>query len=478
MKTVRSDGSSLRILNDGASLRFQAPTSWSSDGKRLVVVQVAPDQKLIIALMSVEDGAVRPLASLSPRSISPGAIKAFLSPDGRSIVYNYPPSAFSSNCDIFFVSVDGGPPALLVEHPEDDSVLGWSPDGTRVVFRSNRSGSAGIWAIEVAEGKPQGEPQLLRSDMGDVSPLGLTRNGSLFYGQSTGWSDIFVAEMDPESGKILSAPIMAIRLNEGSNSAPDWSPDGQTLACRSQGGLLIHDLRTNETRRLETKGDRVLNFHYLRWSPDGRRILGVGIDEKGKWGALYSFDARTGDSEIIARSEEGGFIFAFDWAPDGKSLYIVRRDELGRSRRIMKHDIESGEEKEIYGESNAGIYGLAISPDGKHIGYATDEELKVVPAEGGDSRELVKVKDFRSVTWTMNGKYVLFTKLREGGKDIYDLWRVPAAGGAPEKLDLGMRRLMHVKVHPDGRRIAFTASQKKEKAEIWVMENFLPASKK
>jgi Tol biopolymer transport system component len=477
MKTIGLDGSGLRTLNDGQSLRFQAPASWSSDGKSLVVIQVAPDQKLTIALMSVEDGTARTVTSLAPRSLSPSSIKGFISPDGRSIVYNYPPAPDSPNSDIFLVSADGSLQFPLVEHPADDSVLGWSPDGTRIVFRSDRSGAPGVYAIEVAAGRPRGDPQLLRSDVGDISAMGLTRDGFLLYGQSSGWSDIFVAEMDPDSGKIVSEPVMVIRQNEGSNSAPDWSPDGQALACRTQEGLLVHDLQTNQTRKLSTKGVGSLNFHYLRWSPDGRRIHGVGVDEKGKWGALYAIDARTGESKIIARSDEGGFLLAFDWAPDGKSLYFVRRDELGRRRRIMKHNLITGTEEEIYGESNTGIYGLALSPDGRQIVFATDEELKVVPTEGGGARDLVmKAKEHRSLAWTRDGKYVLFSMLSRSGKNVYDLWRVPATGGEAEKLALGMNRLMHIKVHPDGRRIAFTASQKPSKAEVWIMENFLPAA--
>jgi hypothetical protein len=36
----------------------------------------------------------------------------------------------------------------------------------------------------------------------------------------------------------------------------------------------------------------------------------------------------------------------------------------------------------------------------------------------------------------------------------------------------GLRFIRHVRVHPDGRRIAFTAGG--VKLEIWVLENFLP----
>ena len=53
-----------------------------------------------------------------------------------------------------------------------------------------------------------------------------------------------------------------------------------------------------------------------------------------------------------------------------------------------------------------------------------------------------------------------------------ELWRIPADGGQPQEVGLAMDRLRHLRVHPDGRRIAFTAGR--QTGEMWVMENFLP----
>jgi hypothetical protein len=42
-------------------------------------------------------------------------------------------------------------------------------------------------------------------------------------------------------------------------------------------------------------------------------------------------------------------------------------------------------------------------------------------------------------------------------------------------MSIAMEGLTSLRVHPDGRRIAFSAGQR-DKAEVWVMENFLPAA--
>ncbi len=45
-------------------------------------------------------------------------------------------------------------------------------------------------------------------------------------------------------------------------------------------------------------------------------------------------------------------------------------------------------------------------------------------------------------------------------------------GGEAEILDLSVNRMRMIRIHPDGRRIAFEGGR--SGGEIWVMENFLP----
>lgn len=65
------------------------------------------------------------------------------------------------------------------------------------------------------------------------------------------------------------------------------------------------------------------------------------------------------------------------------------------------------------------------------------------------------------------------------GKDgMPELWRVPVAGGEPQKTGLSMERMLCVAPHPDGRRIALDTGRPDDPpGELWVLENFLPALK-
>ena len=99
--------------------------------------------------------------------------------------------------------------------------------------------------------------------------------------------------------------------------------------------------------------------------------------------------------------------------------------------------------------------------------------LQVMSAAGGKTRELLRKKQMiTAVAWTPDSQNVLCTVITKG---VTELWRIPAEGGDPQELWRWDKRtgIRELRVHPDGRRIAFVSST--IKSGLWVMENFLPA---
>ena len=91
----------------------------------------------------------------------------------------------------------------------------------------------------------------------------------------------------------------------------------------------------------------------------------------------------------------------------------------------------------------------AISPDGKTVAFVYQGDIFLVPAAGGDARQLTTnpAHDTEPL-WSPDGKTVVFASYREGQKDI---WAVPVTGGKPKRLtDFGGAETP-LAVSPDGK---------------------------
>jgi tricorn protease-like protein len=139
---------------------------------------------------------------------------------------------------------------------------------------------------------------------------------------------------------------------------------------------------------------------------------------------------------------------------------------------LLVRELKNGGERQLL----PSVYRFDISPDGRRLAFSTFDEageyLRIIPATGGQAEQIHRqprgVGRIYSVAWTRDGRYLLFSRRGE-------LWRVPAEGGDAVKLELPrMESLRELRVHPDGRRLAFTAGA--GAAEVWVMDNLWPGS--
>lgn len=481
LRVVGLDGAKPRILYRNEEAGFVQPSAWSPDGKQILTLFFRKDNISQIALVSVLDGSVRVLKSLNwvyPKKMD-------FSPDGRYIVYDSFASEGSAQRDIFVLSVDGSRETVLVEHPADDLFPVWAPDGKRILFASDRTGTMDAWVIPVAEGRPQGPPELVQQGMGRFLPMGITRKGAYYYGLRVGMTDVYIASFDPVTGKLLGSPTPASRRLPGGNSSPEWSPDGQQLAYFSRRGsenfgqaarvISIRWLKTGQNRELSPK---LAHIERLHWSPDGRFLLVGGSDRKSR-GGLYQVDAQTAEVVPIVQDDSATFRgLEGVWAADGKAIFYVHEDG-SRSSEIRFRDLETGREQKLYRPvPPSRIRYLARSPDGRRLAfgsssgdYAQEEALLVIPSGGGETREVLRMQKggLSGVEWTPDGRQLFFSR---AGDSAPELWRIPLEGGQPQKLELSTDWQGDVSLHPAGRRIAFTAG--KNRSEVWVMENFLP----
>jgi hypothetical protein len=78
------------------------------------------------------------------------------------------------------------------------------------------------------------------------------------------------------------------------------------------------------------------------------------------------------------------------------------------------------------------------------------------------------------LAWSPDQRHLFFVRPEgDTGDGSKSVWRVPLAGGEAENIGISMNRIRGLRMHPDGRRIAFD-SVVDPLSEVWVLENFLP----
>jgi Tol biopolymer transport system component len=479
-KETRDAGPNLWVRDlDGANLRalysetMAQPFDWSPDGASILALRrTSGDEKHVnnqLVLISTSDGSVRVLRDVAAAWYM--LTRARFSPDGRFIAFSLVGEGRPAHGDVYVMTADGRNEAVVAGHPAEDELLDWTPDGSRLLFRSDRSGTWDIWAVRVAGGQPQGEPELLKKDFGRYSKvLGIAPDGALYYRTVTPSGRLYIGEIDLETGKVLVPPAPVATRYEGAKTWTSWSPDGRSLLYLSFGraleagnnSLTIRSAETGEERFLSTSLRKVWDVH---WAPDSRSLLAWGMTVTGN--ALFKVDAETGD---LTRLAEGR------WAPrmsrDGKTMVYN-----GLGGMIRRRNLETGEDSTV---ENAAVRGFEdLSPDGRDVVFTDGGAIKIAALDGGEPRELFRGPLWYEPRWTSDGRYVIAQALdtKTGWyTSTSEIWRVPVQGGTPLRLDLSIAGMQDFALHPDNRRFAFSVSEGTE-TELWLLENFLPEPK-
>lgn len=317
----------------------------------------------------------------------------------------------------------------------------------------------------------------------------MTRSGALYYVSSSTITNVYIAELDAKLNA-AAAPSLASDRWINSNHAPVWSPDGQHLAYYSQRPpvVRIRSVKTGEDSALPTK---IPMNGPVRWFPDGHSVLTTSRDPRTGQAGYYRVDTASGNAELLHRIKGlTGYTMFPDLSTDGKTIFSVdcamNCDAATFKLKLMRFDIDSRRETELRRASEPGagaLHSLAVSPDGAQLAYLrggfNKALLEVMPAGGGEPREVFRYKrnwPRVGLAWTPDQRYLLFVRPESDenwGTQL--LWRVPVTGGEPENMGISMHMIGHPRVHPDGRRIAFSAMIRPS-PELWALENFLPSA--
>ncbi|MFN7939396.1 MAG: hypothetical protein U0R19_39080 [Bryobacteraceae bacterium] len=458
LRVIHLDGSNMKTIY--TTRRQVDPNGWSPDGRRVLATDWQRGQPSRLIWVNVADGAVQDVKAVD--------YEARVSPDGKLIVY-------SEGTRLHVMDAEGGNDVVLGTYSGMRKLVGWSGDGKHLFLTRSNSEEVGLWAVPFEGGKAAGAPLLVRRDLGPrVDTFGVTRAGSVMYSTVTNLSDVYTAELDPTTGKVTSAPERVPVERTGSNLLPRWSPGGHELAyfwSKGESELSIYSFDTKQTRRLP-KG--VYAGGPVCWAEQNAMQFN-GKGERGM--AWVRMDLSTG---AVARLYEWGSRPPLGRTCDTKGKWIATADPAG----LHVLDVSAGTNRRIRELSmNPGQTSPAISPDGSMLAYiqsGTETSLMVVNVANGEARTFATVKwptNFQrqvGIAWSPDGRYIYFVKrASETSNGPWELYRIPASGGAEESTGLKGAELRHITISPDGRRVAFTAGS--SSTEVWALDNPLAA---
>ena len=465
-----------RLLFRNPEAGFVQPCTFSPDGEHILTLFFRRDNVSQIALVSVQDGSVQTLRSLDwfyPKKID-------LSPDGRFAVYDSMTGEESPAREILMIALDGSFETALTDHPANDLAPLWTPDGSAVVFASDRRGSMDLWMVPVAEGRIAGPAALVKPDLGRALPMAFTRDGRLFYGLRTGHTETYLAGIDLASGSLTGEPIPAGSGYPGANRGPEWSPDGRFLAFLTRVGTenfgqehRAVTILTLATNRECVVWPRLAYIERLRWSPDSGSLLLSGSDSQGRAG-LFTMAVPEGAVQQAVVERGGSFRgIEGDWSADGGSIYFVQQGEQGVSI-IRSHDLLTGQRRAVYRPADpARIYALRRARGRDALAFAQStsggqrQSLLVLEPRAKDAEEILHLQYGRltGIDWSVDDDGLLVSTDAARGPA---LWSVSLGTTDPRRLDAPWMQAGPVRINADGTRAAF--SQGGRKSEVRAIE--------
>ena len=211
---MRADGTGTRrVSQDADPVVFSSQPAFSPDGERIVFRSNRDTRTRIADVYSMDlaGGDVRRLTD------TPGSDERYpsLSPDGTTLLYA---SNRGGTWGIWAADADGSDPRVVFDGPAEDRAPAWSPDGTQIAFET--------WSEENVDG----EVRVVGADGSGVR----TVTTSPTHDEGPAWSPdgsrlAFTSERDGDSDTWL---IDAAGLGEPRNltasdryeESPDWQP--------------------------------------------------------------------------------------------------------------------------------------------------------------------------------------------------------------------------------------------------------------
>ena len=242
--------------------------------------------------------------------------------------------------------------------------------------------------------------------------------------------------------------LRQVTSRPGIGDAPAISPSGTEIAysATEDGNTDIWavDVRGGQPLRLTSLPGAATD---PAWFPDGSAVVFVA-DGVGR--SSIAKVPRFGGNPVVLL--EDGFDPAV--SPEGTRIAFTRQAQNG-FMRVFHASLDDPRGARVLSGSEGGLWdhrNPAWSPDGREIAYQDQNDIWVARVDGGPPRNVSgdHAADF-DPAWSADGSHIYFASLREG---IGAIWRVPRAGGQPERVTMGNGPERAPSVSANGLRLA------------------------
>lgn len=411
------------------------------------------------------------------------------SPDGQWIAFT---GQYDGDEQVYVIPATGGIPKRLTYYPNagpnpprrgyDAQVMGWTPDGSAVLFRSGRDSNGvdrltALYTVSLNGGLPEKLPMPV-AGAGDLDQTGkkvlyspLFRDFRHWKRYSGGWAQyLLIYDFDENS-------YTKVPTTERTDRDPMWVGDTVYFVSDRDGTLNLYRQTAKGTIEQCTRhGD-----WDVRWaSSDGKSKIVYELAGELRW-----FDTATDEEQSIAihvphdglamrpaRLDVSKNIESFELAPGGKrALFTARGD-------IFTVPAEKGNVRNLTKSSRAHDRGAVWSKDGKQIAFISDEtgEDQVWLCDGLGKQAKTQITDSMTsmlgdLQWSPAGDALSV----KDAKDRLWILSKPADGEGPLwKATEVVRETnggdLQTSWSPNGKYLAYTLDTPVNYRSVWVYE--------
>ncbi|MGH7494779.1 MAG: protein kinase domain-containing protein [bacterium] len=384
------------------------PVAFSQDGRKVVFVRQAAEYVGDLHSLELADD-LSPLGE--PKRLTIGesfVMDAVITPDGKEVIYQ-------SADAISRIALAGPPKSKPIIYQREIKSIALSRQGHHLAY-SQQFLVWNIWRIQLSDTlSVNPRPlRLISSTSIDHAPQ-YSPDGQkvAFTSERSGTSEIWVCDSDGSNSLQLTAV-------EGAESGtPRWSPDGQSIVFdlrqEGQNDIYIMNADGGAPRRLTTyPADEIVPS----WSRSGHQIYFTSL----RSGKYQIWKIKPDGSEGMQVTQDGGFA-ALD-SPDGRYLYYAK--DLANPTSLWRVPAETGEEKQLIDKLSYWC-NFAVVADGVYFipSRDTDSEEKdrvlYLNFADGKIKTIATLEKPASAGLAVSPdrRFLLYTQLDQEGMDLF-----------------------------------------------------------